>query len=101
MAASAWLDRVNLGRVAHAPVREYSRGMRQRVALGRAFLHRPDLLVLDEPFTGLDQDSITLLQSLLREALERGAAIVLSSHQLPEVMALATGVVRLERGRLA
>ncbi len=100
-AGMAWLERVGLAHVAAAPVREFSRGMRQRVALGRAFLHEPDLLVLDEPFTGLDQHSIALLQELLREARDRGAAILLSSHQIPEVMALSTATLRLERGRAA
>jgi heme ABC exporter ATP-binding subunit CcmA len=99
--ASEWLDQVGLAAVASAPVREYSRGMRQRVALGRAFLPEPRLLILDEPFTGLDQSSITLLQQLLGDAKDRGAAILLSSHQIPEVMTLATRVLRLDRGRLA
>lgn len=96
----SWLERVELAHVANAPVRQFSRGMRQRVALGRAFLHQPDLLLLDEPFTGLDERSVNLLQQVLREALDRKAAIVLSSHQIPEVMALATKVVRLDRGRV-
>lgn len=99
--AASWLDRVNLADVATAPVRQFSRGMRQRVALGRAFLHDPKLLVLDEPFTGLDHASVELLQTLLAAALERGAAIVLSSHQIPEAMSHATRVARLERGRMA
>ena len=99
--ADAWLKRVELDHVANAPVRQFSRGMRQRVALGRAFLHAPQLLILDEPFTGLDDRSVALLQEQLREALARSAAIVVSSHQIPEVMALATQTVRLERGRLA
>jgi ABC-type multidrug transport system ATPase subunit len=70
------------------------------VALGRAFQHFPKLLVLDEPFTGLDERSVKLLQEVLREALERGSTIVLSSHQIPEVMALATRTLKLDRGRL-
>lgn len=98
--AASWLERVNLTDVATAPVRQFSRGMRQRVALGRAFLHDPKLLVLDEPFTGLDHASVELLQTLLAAALERGAGIVLSSHQIPEAMSHATRVVRLERGRM-
>ena len=96
----AWLERVDLSHVANAPVRQFSRGMRQRVALGRAFLHQPDMLLLDEPFTGLDERSVSLLQQVLRETLERKGTIVLSSHQIPEVMALATKVIRLDRGRL-
>jgi ABC-type multidrug transport system ATPase subunit len=64
------------------------------------FLHQPDLLLLDEPFTGLDERSVSLLQQVLRETLERKGTIILSSHQIPEVMALATKVIRLDRGRL-
>jgi heme ABC exporter ATP-binding subunit CcmA len=99
-AVTEWLRRVSLDHVADSPVREFSRGMRQRVALGRAFLHKPDLLILDEPFTGLDQRSVELLQGLLKESLAGGAAIVISSHQIPEVMALATRTLRLERGQV-
>jgi heme exporter protein A len=97
----AWLKKVNLDQVADAQLREYSRGMRQRLALARAFMGEPELLLLDEPFTSLDDKATALLQSLLREALERGAAVVLSTHQIPEAMALATHVLFLERGKLA
>jgi heme exporter protein A len=97
----AWLERVNLREVAHAPLREYSRGMRQRLALARAFMGEPELLLLDEPFTSLDDKATALLQSLLSEALARRATIVLSTHQIPEAMALATRVLFLERGKLA
>jgi heme ABC exporter ATP-binding subunit CcmA len=99
--AIEWLERVGLAEVARAPVRQFSRGMRQRVALGRAFLHSPDLLILDEPFTGLDERSVGVLQDRLREARARGAAVILSSHQIPEAAALATRTLRLERGSLA
>jgi heme exporter protein A len=97
----AWLERVNLREVAHAPLREYSRGMRQRLALARAFMGEPELLLLDEPFTSLDDKATALLQSLLSEALARQATIVLSTHQIPEAMALANRVLFLERGKLA
>ncbi len=99
-APGEWLDRAGLSHVAHSPVRQFSRGMRQRVALGRAFQHRPQLLLLDEPFTGLDQPSVELLQAVLRESIHDGAAVVLSSHQIPEAMTLATRVLRLDRGQL-
>jgi ABC-type multidrug transport system ATPase subunit len=59
------------------------------------------LLLLDEPFTSLDDKATALLQSILSEALGRGAAVVLSTHQIPEAMALATHVLFLERGKLA
>jgi ABC-type multidrug transport system ATPase subunit len=97
----AWLERVNLRQVADAPLREYSRGMRQRLALARTFMGEPELLLLDEPFTSLDDKATALLQSLLGEALGRRAAVVLSTHQIPEAMALATHVLFVERGKLA
>lgn len=97
----AWLKKVNLDQVADAQLREYSRGMRQRLALARTFMGEPELLLLDEPFTSLDDKATALLQTLLQEALQRGAAVVLSTHQIPEAMALATHVLFLERGKLA
>jgi len=100
-AAAGWLERVGLAAARHAPVREYSRGMRQRLSLARAFLHDPALLLLDEPFTALDDRAVRILQSLLREALERGAAVLLSTHQLREALEPASRVALLERGRLA
>ena len=96
-----WLERTWLHRVQNSPVREFSRGMRQRLAVARAFLHRPELLLLDEPFTSLDDKAIALLQSLLRDALARGTTVVMSTHQLREAMELATHVALLHRGKLA
>lgn len=98
--ANGLLDRVGLGRVKDGLVREFSRGMRQRLAVARAFLHEPSVLLLDEPFTSLDDRAIAVLQSLLAEAGARGAAIVMSTHQLREAMELATEVALLERGKL-
>jgi len=97
----AWLEKVNLIGVADAPLREYSRGMRQRLALARTFMGEPELLLLDEPFTSLDDKATALLQSLLGEALARQATIVLSTHQIPEAMALANRILFLEHGKLA
>lgn len=96
-----WLERTGLLPVRDGLVREFSRGMRQRLAVARAFLHRPGLLLLDEPFTSLDDRAIALLQSLLGEARARGATIVMSTHQLREALELATDVALIERGRLA
>jgi heme ABC exporter ATP-binding subunit CcmA len=100
-AALAWLERTGLDRVRDGLVREFSRGMRQRLALARAFLHNPNLLLLDEPFTALDDRAIALLQALLRESLERGSTVVMSTHQLREALELANDVVLINRGRLA
>lgn len=99
-AAREWLKRTQLDHVANALVREFSRGMRQRLAVARAFLHNPSLLLLDEPFTALDDRAIALLQSLLRDAVEQGATVIMSTHQLREAMELATHVALLARGRL-
>ena len=98
---SEWLQRVNLTHVADAPVREYSRGMRQRLAVARAFLHGPRLLLLDEPFTSLDDKAIALLQGLLTAARAEGVTIILSTHQIREAMELASFVALLDRGKLA
>lgn len=98
--AARWLERTSLDRVASGLAREFSRGMRQRLAIARAFLHEPQVLLLDEPFTALDDRAIAFLQGLLREALLSGRTVILSTHQLREAMELATDVVLLERGRV-
>jgi heme ABC exporter ATP-binding subunit CcmA len=98
---SEWLERTGLDKVRDGLVREFSRGMRQRLAVARAFLHDPSVLLLDEPFTALDDRAIALLQSLLRDAIAQGRTIVLSTHQLREALELATHVALLVRGRLA
>src|SRR5438045_4130646 len=84
---NSWLERVGLARTASMPVRQFSRGMRQRLALARAFLHSPAVLLLDEPFTALDDRAIAMLSELLLEARQRGATIIISTHQLREALA--------------
>jgi heme ABC exporter ATP-binding subunit CcmA len=95
-----WLERVGLTRSATMPVRQFSRGMRQRLALARTFIHSPKILLLDEPFTSLDDRAIAMLSELLAEARQRGATIVLSTHQLREALAIASHVALVENGRL-
>jgi heme ABC exporter ATP-binding subunit CcmA len=99
--ALEWLERTGLERVRNGLVREFSRGMRQRLAVARAFLHRPSVLLLDEPFTALDDRAIAVLQTLLRQALAEGKTIILSTHQLREALELATHVALLNRGQAA
>jgi heme ABC exporter ATP-binding subunit CcmA len=99
--AMEWLERTGLERVKDGLVREFSRGMRQRLAVARAFLHGPKVLLLDEPFTALDDRAIAVLQRLLREALADGKTIVMSTHQLREALELATHVALLNRGQVA
>jgi heme exporter protein A len=96
-----WLERTGLDRVRDGLVREFSRGMRQRLAVARAFLHGPSLLLLDEPFTALDDRAIKVLQDLLKNALVEGRTVIMSTHQLREALELATDVALINRGKLA
>ena len=98
--AMKWLERTGLDRVADGLVREFSRGMRQRLAVARAFIHEPTLLLLDEPFTALDDRAIAVLQSLLADAKKEGRTIVMSTHQLREALELASEVALINKGRL-
>lgn len=99
--ATDWLERTGLTAAQDSLVREFSRGMRQRLAVARAFIHDPEVLLLDEPFTALDDRAIALLQQLLVAARDRGATIVMSTHQLREALELATDVALISRGGLA
>lgn len=81
-------------------VRVLSRGQRQQVNLARALLHGPDLLILDEPYTGLDVGAADRLTAMLRTAAGRGCTVILTTHDLAEVEALAAEVTVLLDGRL-
>ena len=98
--ATEWLERTGLDRVRDGLVREFSRGMRQRLAVARCFLHNPSVLLLDEPFTALDDRAIHVLQELLKTALTEGRTIIMSTHQLREALELATDVALINRGKL-
>lgn len=98
--ALEWLERTGLDRVKDSLVREFSRGMRQRLAVARAFLHEPSVLLFDEPFTALDDRAIAVLQSLLKDASAAGRTIVMSTHQIREAMELASAVALIGRGQL-
>jgi heme exporter protein A len=94
------LERAGLGERAHDAVSGFSRGMRQRVALERALLHQPRLLLLDEPFTGLDQASAGALVGRLCAEQARGVLTVLATHDLDVVDGLLTRELFLRNGRL-
>ena len=84
----------------HAPISAYSKGMRQKVLLAGALLHDPDLLLLDEPFSGLDVASALVLRSLVQELAARGKVILFSSHELETVQRISSRVVILHRGKV-
>ncbi|HEY7680076.1 MAG TPA: heme ABC exporter ATP-binding protein CcmA [Terriglobia bacterium] len=95
------LDTVGLSAFARELVRNFSRGMRQRLTIGRMFLHRPDLLLLDEPFNGLDDRAVALLETLLREAHQQGKTIILCTHQLELALRHARRLLILDKGKVA
>jgi heme exporter protein A len=80
-------------------VRTYSRGMQQRLAIGRAVLHDPEVLLLDEPHTGLDQDASEMLDTALRAVSARGRTVVITSHDLARATDLAQRFDVLSRGK--
>jgi heme exporter protein A len=81
-------------------VRTFSRGMQQRLAIGRAVLHDPEVMLLDEPHTGLDQDACEMLDTVLRTVAARGRTVVMTSHDLARVADLASRFDVLTRGRI-
>jgi len=96
------LDQVGLDeRARERPARTYSRGMMQRLALARALLARPSLLLLDEPFTGLDRSGAAALGASLAGAKAGGAMVLVVTHDLEAISALADHVVVLRRGLIA
>lgn len=99
---SAILPALNHWRIAELrdkPLKTLSRGQMQRFLLARATLAQPDILLLDEPFTGLDARSETLLQTFMREEAKRGAAVLFSEHDAARARALAGKSIRMENGR--
>jgi heme exporter protein A len=95
----AALERVGLADVARERVRGYSQGMRQRVAVARALLRRPDLMLLDEPYAGLDADAKEVVDVAILEAAGEGRTVVLATHD-PTRGAMAARTLFMDQGRL-
>jgi heme exporter protein A len=89
---------VGLGSRRRDLVRTFSRGMQQRLAIGRAVLHDPEVVLFDEPHTGLDQDACNMLDTVLKEVAARGRTVVMTSHDLARVSTLASRFDVLSRG---
>jgi len=95
------LARVGLAERADDLVRAFSRGMLQRASIARTLLHDPEIVFLDEPFTGLDQEAGRTLFELLTELRTRGRSVILVTHDLGEGLEKASRVIVLSRGRIA
>ncbi len=95
------IESVGLAGRGRDPVRNYSRGMQQRLAIARAFLHDPEILLLDEPFTGLDQAGTDFLKSYLTGAHSRGATCLMAIHDPGLGYELATRLLVIDRGAAA
>jgi heme exporter protein A len=94
------LEMVGLAARRRDLVRTFSRGMQQRLAIGRAVLHDPEVMLFDEPHTGLDQDACVMLDNVLREVAARGRTVVMTSHDLARAADLASRFDVLSRGRI-
>jgi len=99
-AADRWLERVDLADRRDTDVQDLSSGNQQRVQLALALVNDPDLLVLDEPFSGLDPLAVDVLKEILVERVEGGSALLFSSHQLDLVQDLSRDVVVIDHGRI-
>jgi ABC-2 type transport system ATP-binding protein len=84
----------------HVPIASYSKGMRQKVLLSAALLHNPDLILLDEPFSGLDVTTVMVVRSLVQELARRGKVVLFSSHEMEMVERVSSHVVILHRGKV-
>ena len=94
------LETVGLASLGRQLVRTYSRGMQQRLAIARAILHRPRLLLLDEPYNALDGQAVARVQTLLRQLTGEGHTVVISTHDLPRGFELCDEIVIQRRGRI-
>ncbi len=99
-ATERWLDRVGLADRSGDEVQALSSGNQQRVQLALALVHDPELLILDEPFSGLDPIAVETMKDLLREQLDRGVTVLLSSHQLDLVSDVCRDVVIVRNGQV-
>lgn len=94
------LERVGLTARQHDLVRTFSRGMQQRLSVARAILHRPEVLLLDEPYTGLDPNAAQVLTELVADLVGEGRTVLLTTHNLERGLALGRRVVVLSQGQV-
>jgi ABC-type multidrug transport system ATPase subunit len=97
-ALEASLARVGMKRFARKPVRAYSRGMKQRLTIARALLHSPRILLLDEPYTGLDLQGSQTFNQLMLEQKQQGCIILMTTHDLSHALPISSRFAFLARG---
>ncbi len=97
--AAGWLDRLGLGERGQSDTNELSKGMQQKVQFAAAVIHDPELLVLDEPFTGLDPINTRLLKELILERREKGTTVVLSTHRMDQVEQMCESICLIDKGK--
>jgi heme exporter protein A len=93
------LQRMSMLERSDTPVRLLSRGMQQRVSIARAMVHSPQIVLADEPYSGLDDSGARALTALLRELLAAGTSIIIVTHNLLEGLSLATHAAVMQRGK--
>jgi len=94
-----WLERMELGNWANKKINDLSKGMQQKVQFIAAVLHQPPLLVLDEPFTGLDPLNAAAVKDIMLELREQGATIILSTHRMEQVEMMCDAICLIHQGR--
>jgi len=94
------LERVGLRRRANDTVRSFSRGLQQRLGIARVLLHDPTLILLDEPYTGLDGQAVAMLNDVLDEIHSAGRTVILTTHDLEQGLRAATRAVVIDRGKI-
>jgi heme exporter protein A len=97
---SALLDRVGLRRRSTDPVRSFSRGLQQRIGIARVLLHSPSLILLDEPYTGLDANAVQMLDEVLDDAVRQGNTVILTTHDIEQGLRAASRAAIVDRGKL-
>jgi ABC-2 type transport system ATP-binding protein len=97
--AATWLERLGLAEKVKSQTNELSKGMQQKVQFAAAVIHEPDLVVLDEPFSGLDPVNTRLLKDLILEQKARGATVVLSTHRMDQVEQMCESICLIHQGK--
>jgi len=94
------LKRLGLEQRKNDPVRSFSRGLQQRLGLARVILHSPEILILDEPYTGLDANAVRILNGILDEVIAEGRTVIMTTHDIELGLRCATDVEIIDRGRI-